>query len=99
GEAGGSRSSGWLNLLDRPVPAGCEHNDWLLAPYTHSTGRIPMLILHDPACAEYGSAQRPEQPARVTRSARHLRDAHPDWTWRAVAQSKVPDDVLLLAHT
>ena len=58
-----------------------------------------MLILHDPRCAEYGSSVRPEQPARVTRSAAHLRRAHPDWTWRSTAESKVTDDILLLAHT
>jgi acetoin utilization deacetylase AcuC-like enzyme len=58
-----------------------------------------MLILHDPSCADYGSSNRPEQPARVTRSASQLRAAHPDWTWRAVAESNVTDDVLLLAHT
>jgi acetoin utilization deacetylase AcuC-like enzyme len=58
-----------------------------------------MLILHDPTCAEYGSSILPEQPARVTLSALHLRTAHPDWKWRAVAETKVTDDVLHLAHT
>jgi acetoin utilization deacetylase AcuC-like enzyme len=58
-----------------------------------------MLILHDPTCTEYGSSILPEQPARVTLSALHLRTAHPDWIWRAVAETKVTDDVLLLAHT
>jgi acetoin utilization deacetylase AcuC-like enzyme len=56
-----------------------------------------MLILHDPRCAEYGSDMRPEQPARTTRSAAHLRAAHPDWTWREPGNS-APDDVLRLAH-
>ncbi len=41
---------------------------------------------------------RPEQPARVTRSAAHLRKAHPDWIWREPS-APVADDVLLLAHT
>ena len=58
-----------------------------------------MLILHDPRCADYGSPEHPEQPARVTRTAAHLRSAHPAWSWREVAESKVTDDVLLLAHT
>lgn len=58
-----------------------------------------MLMLHDPRCANYGSSVRPEQPARVTRSASHLRSAHPDWTWRSEAELKATDDVLLLAHT
>jgi acetoin utilization deacetylase AcuC-like enzyme len=58
-----------------------------------------MLILHDPRCADYGSSVRPEQPARVTRTADHLRAAHPDWTWRTVAESNAGPDVLTLAHT
>jgi acetoin utilization deacetylase AcuC-like enzyme len=58
-----------------------------------------MLILHDPRCAEYGSSMRPEQPARVTRTASHLRAAHPDWDWRSTSELKATDDVLLLAHT
>src|SRR4051812_13359349 len=58
-----------------------------------------MLILHDPRCAEYGSAMRPEQPARVIRSAAHLRSAHPDWTWRVPALGSATDEFILLAHT
>lgn len=57
-----------------------------------------MLILHDPRCADYGSSMRPEQPSRVTRSAAHLRSAHPDWKWRVPVMA-AGDDVLLLAHT
>jgi acetoin utilization deacetylase AcuC-like enzyme len=41
-----------------------------------------MLILHDPQCADFGSAARPEQPARVTKTAAHLRLKHPDWIQR-----------------
>lgn len=59
---------------------------------------LVMLILHDPRCADYGSSMRPEQPARVTRAAAHLRTAHPDWLWRAPSMAAT-DDVLLLAHT
>lgn len=56
-----------------------------------------MIIYYDPLCAEYGSALRPEQPARVTRSASHLKMAHPDWAWR---QPPMADEaVLLTAHT
>ena len=58
-----------------------------------------MLILHDPRCSEYGSSMRPEQPARVVRSAAHLRAAHPQWTWRVPAEASVSDERLLLAHT
>ncbi|MEO6875573.1 MAG: histone deacetylase [Opitutaceae bacterium] len=57
-----------------------------------------MVILHDPRCADYGSSARPEQPARIIRSAAHLRTAHPDWTWR-VPSTVVTDETLLLAHT
>ncbi len=57
-----------------------------------------MVIVHDPRCADYGSSMRPEQPARITRSAAHLRSAYPEWTWRAPT-ARVTDETLLLAHT
>ena len=57
-----------------------------------------MLILHDPQCADYGSSMRPEQPARVTRTVAHLRQARPEWAWR-VPESAVADETLRLAHT
>jgi len=57
-----------------------------------------MLILHDPRCADYGSTMRPEQPARVTHSAAHLRAAQPAWSWR-IPSTAATDDTLLLAHT
>ncbi len=57
-----------------------------------------MVILHDPRCADYGSSMRPEQPARVSRSAAHLRTAHPDWTWQ-VPSTPVTEETLRLAHT
>ena len=56
-----------------------------------------MIIYYDPLCAEYGSAMRPEQPARVIRSAAHLKAAHPDWTWRLPAAAD--EAVLLAGHT
>lgn len=40
---------------------------------------------------------RPEQPARVTKSAAHLHAVHPDWEWRV--PSAAPESALLLAHT
>lgn len=59
-----------------------------------------MLIFHDPQCAAYGSSMRPEQPARVTRSAAHLRAAHPNWEFRLPPPaSSVSADTLQLAHT
>lgn len=57
-----------------------------------------MIILHDPECAEYGSSMRPEQPARVTRTAAHLQAVHPDWSWR-VPSTPADDATLELAHT
>jgi acetoin utilization deacetylase AcuC-like enzyme len=56
-----------------------------------------MVIFHDPACADYGSSMRPEQPARVVRSAEHLRQAHPGWEWRVPRAAD--EAVLALAHT
>ena len=56
-----------------------------------------MTIVHDPLCADYGSSMRPEQPARVLRSATHLKAAHPDWTWQVPAAAEEP--AVLLAHT
>jgi acetoin utilization deacetylase AcuC-like enzyme len=56
-----------------------------------------MIIYHDPQCSEYGSSQRPEQPARVIKSAAHLRAAHPDWEWRVPALAS--EDSLRLAHS
>jgi acetoin utilization deacetylase AcuC-like enzyme len=57
-----------------------------------------MLLLHDPRCAGYGSDGRPEQPARVTRTAEHLRTAFPAWPWNCPGD-EVTDEILLLAHT
>ena len=56
-----------------------------------------MILFYDPSCAEYGSSMRPEQPARITRSAAHLQAAHPYWEWRR--PGGVEDTVLLAAHT
>lgn len=56
-----------------------------------------MIILHDPLCAEYGSHMRPEQPARVLRSATHLQAAHPDWKWE---KPVIADEAMLrTVHT
>lgn len=56
-----------------------------------------MIFIHDPQCADYGSSQRPEQPARITRSAAHLLNAYPHADWRVPAAAD--DATLLLAHT
>ena len=59
-----------------------------------------MLIFHDPQCADYGSSMRPEQPARVIRTAAHLRVTHPAWEFRLPPPAaSVTDATLLLAHT
>ena len=60
---------------------------------------VKMLIVHDPRCVEYGSYLRPEQPARVARTERQLRQAHPDWRWEQPDEATVTDGVLLHAHT
>jgi acetoin utilization deacetylase AcuC-like enzyme len=57
-----------------------------------------MLLLHDPRCADYGSSGHPEKPARVIRTAEHLRSSFPSWTWMTPRED-VPDETLLLAHT
>ncbi len=57
-----------------------------------------MLILHDPRCVDYGSAVRPEQPARITRTVAHLKTSQPGWTWR-VPETVVDDALLRQAHT
>ena len=60
----------------------------------------PMLIFHDPHCADYGSALRPEQPARVLRTAAHLHANHPAWEWRVPPPAAaVTAAALLLTHT
>jgi acetoin utilization deacetylase AcuC-like enzyme len=56
-----------------------------------------MIILHDPQCAEYGSSMRPEQPARVVKSAAHLKRAHPGWSWQVPEPAGEAD--VLAAHT
>ena len=56
-----------------------------------------MTILHDPQCADYSSSMRPEQPARVLRTATHLREVHPEWTWEVPTTASEP--AVLLAHT
>jgi acetoin utilization deacetylase AcuC-like enzyme len=57
-----------------------------------------MLVLHDPRCADYVLPGHPEQPARVTKTAIHLKETRPAWAWKTPA-GDVPDETLLLAHT
>jgi len=47
-----------------------------------------MIIVHDPACAGFGSYLRPEQPERIVRTAPLLRERHPDWTWEMPAAAE-----------
>ena len=56
-----------------------------------------MILFHDPRCAEYSATGHPERPARIVRSAAHLRAAHPDWEWRL--PNEATEDALLRAHT
>lgn len=55
-----------------------------------------MIVIYDPACADFGSYLRPEQPARVIKSAEHLRAAHPDWVWQV--PTRAAEETVLLAH-
>lgn len=55
-----------------------------------------MIVIHDPACAEFGSPERPEQPIRVIKSAEHLRAVHPDWEWQVPVRAA--EETVLLAH-
>ncbi|MFT3829997.1 MAG: histone deacetylase [Opitutaceae bacterium] len=55
-----------------------------------------MIVIHDPACAEFGSPERPEQPARVIKTAELLRANHPDWEWQR--PGAVAEETVLLAH-
>ncbi len=55
-----------------------------------------MIVIHDPRCGEYGSAERPEQPARVLQTAARLRLRHPDWRWELAGP--VEDAQILAAH-
>jgi acetoin utilization deacetylase AcuC-like enzyme len=59
---------------------------------------MPMLVLHDPRCAEYEVLGHPERPERVTRTAAYLQENYPGWSWRSDL-GEVPDETLLLAHT
>lgn len=56
-----------------------------------------MIIIHDPRCTEYGSLDKPEQPARVRETVAYLTQKHPDWSW--MLPGEVSEDTLLLAHT
>lgn len=56
-----------------------------------------MIIFHDPRCAEYCAPGHPERPERLTKSAAHLRGAHPDWEWRLPEAAN--DEQLLRAHS
>lgn len=56
-----------------------------------------MIIFHDERCADYRSPGHPERPERVTRSARHLREAHPQWEWRVPPPAT--RETLLRAHS
>ena len=55
-----------------------------------------MIVIHDPACAEFGSLERPEQPARVTKTAELLRATHPEWEWQLPGAAE--EATILLAH-
>jgi acetoin utilization deacetylase AcuC-like enzyme len=80
-----------------PVRWECEFPGWTFRPASPWNQSERMIILHDPDCAGYGSSLRPEQPARVVKTAAHLRNSHPDWEWRK--PTGADESVLLLAHS
>ena len=55
-----------------------------------------MIVIHDPACAEFGSAERPEQPARVLHTAERLLTNHPEWLWQSPGEAA--EETIRLAH-
>jgi len=55
-----------------------------------------MIIVHDSQCADYGSAMRPEQPARVLKSASFFRENRPGWAWRTPVAAG--EETVLMAH-
>ena len=62
-------------------------------------GRLttPMIVFHDPRCAEYSSPGHPERPGRITRSVAILKNRHPEWKW---CEPTVADEIALLrAHS
>ena len=56
-----------------------------------------VIIFHDARCAGYATPGHPERPGRVTRSAHHLREAHPKWDWRVPPAAT--REMLLRAHS
>jgi acetoin utilization deacetylase AcuC-like enzyme len=56
-----------------------------------------LILFHDPQSGEYAAPGHPERPARVLRSAAHLRAKHPDWEWRL--PKLATDEALLRAHS
>lgn len=56
-----------------------------------------MILFHDPRCMEYGSAMRPEQPARLLRTVPWLRERQPTWVWRVPGAAE--DAAILRAHS
>lgn len=56
-----------------------------------------MVIFHDPRCADYGSALRPEQPARILKTAPYLQSRFPRWRWEVPAAAD--DAACRLAHS
>lgn len=56
-----------------------------------------MVIVHDPACVEYGAPGHVERPFRAAATAQRVRERRPDWPF--VAPDAAGDEDLLRAHT
>ena len=50
-----------------------------------------MILVHHPQCTAYGSPHHPERPARISRTAEHLRKQHPHWEWKTPAAADETD--------
>ncbi|HEX8311092.1 MAG TPA: histone deacetylase [Chthoniobacteraceae bacterium] len=56
-----------------------------------------MTILHDERSTGYATAGHPERPERVSRTAEHLRRAHPLWPWQTPPPAE--REAILRAHS
>lgn len=61
------------------------------------TDTLDVTIFHDERCAGYATPGHPESPARVLRTAEHLRCTHPEWSWRVPPQAS--REAILRAHS
>ena len=97
---GGANASRWIRIggigFQTSTLAGLVLMVYVARYLAKNKEKEMMHIFHDPRCSDYGSAARPEQPARTIRTSAHLREAHPDWSWQVAPAASEAD--LRLAH-